>query len=123
MRWLYVEQVCWGKKNIKTHTHTFIRTLLMCNLRFITGSSQIHTDSTYRPDGGGGYRSTWAMCQRAVRLLEGRGRGETTREEEGSKTCEGNLNLLGAIRLSGSVYYIRRNIKLYIVLDEILTLF
>ncbi len=48
------------------------------------------------------------------------------RKDEGGRRkqiCEGNLNLLGAFRLSGSLDHIRRNIKLYIVLDEILTLF
>lgn len=46
-----------------------------------------------------------------------------TRGEEGSKTAKENLNLQGAIPLSGSAYHIRGDIKLYIVLDEILTLF
>lgn len=66
----------------------------------------------------GGYGSARAMCQQAAWSLEGRGRAERWKQD-----CEGNLNPLGAIRLSGSVYHIRRNIKLYIVLDEILTLF
>lgn len=46
----------------------------------------------------------------------------TVVEGKGAKG-KGNPKPPGSLRLVQSVYHIRRNIKLYIVLDEILTLF
>lgn len=50
-------------------------------------------------------------------VVEGR-RGDKEGSEE-----KGKPKPPGSLRLVQSVYHIRRNIKLYIVLDEILTLF
>lgn len=53
----------------------------------------------------------------AIRGTRVRGR------DKGSKTARKTLSLLGAIRLCGSVYHIRRKIKLYTVLDDIFYFF